>query len=508
MRASSYNIFVELPGNPERVLLVHGYTGAYDLVSKSVASFVQSLQICKTHEPLFGTWSPAPGFDETSEPPSLLSLDRLRKRGYLTDMTPAEEESYFHHVATRLHEISRRQIRYVMMPTYDCNLRCGYCYQDHFRTDSRFAHLLQIMTIDVVDRIFAAMPRIEKMHDVSATPEYSRDITFYGGEPLTERSLPIVEYIIEKSAEIGSASFSAVTNGTELAAYRHILAPNKISSLQFTLDGPPGIHDTRRVYPSGAGSFECIAKNIQLALDLGVQVLVRVNVDRSNIEFLPELAREIVSRGWIQHDEFFAYAAPITVSTPKSRNQPTSACDTCGIGAKSSTSEASMSTWQLDNAIATLQEKHEVVRVISRWDERLESTVGGILQGLSDPLSTLTSSFCSAHRGMYLFDPFCDIYACWERTGDPKHRIGTLDAEGNVSLSDSGRIWRRRQVSDHPVCRRCRFALYCGGGCAVRADEAGRGLAGNYCDGFAARFKSSAAKAFADFSRSSEASPP
>ena len=39
LRTSSYTIFVKLPAQGEDVLLVHGYTGAYDRVSGSVAAF-------------------------------------------------------------------------------------------------------------------------------------------------------------------------------------------------------------------------------------------------------------------------------------------------------------------------------------------------------------------------------------------------------------------------------------------------------------------------------------
>jgi hypothetical protein len=41
-RTSSYCIFVKLPKRQDRVLLVHGYTGAYDEVSLDVASFLSS----------------------------------------------------------------------------------------------------------------------------------------------------------------------------------------------------------------------------------------------------------------------------------------------------------------------------------------------------------------------------------------------------------------------------------------------------------------------------------
>ncbi|HSG40010.1 MAG TPA: hypothetical protein VLE27_10265, partial [Thermoanaerobaculia bacterium] len=37
LRTSSYTIFVDLQGNDQDVLLVHGYTGAYDRVSRRVA---------------------------------------------------------------------------------------------------------------------------------------------------------------------------------------------------------------------------------------------------------------------------------------------------------------------------------------------------------------------------------------------------------------------------------------------------------------------------------------
>ena len=38
---------------------------------------------------------------------------------------------------------------------------------------------------------------------------------------------------------------------------------------------------------------------------------------------------------------------------------------------------------------------------------------------------------------MYVLDAFGDIYACWERTGDPSMRIGTITGDGDVLVSAS-----------------------------------------------------------------------
>ena len=55
LRTSSYCIFVKLPKRPECVLLVHGYTGAYDEVSADVAAFLYRRRTLSS--PLYGSWS-------------------------------------------------------------------------------------------------------------------------------------------------------------------------------------------------------------------------------------------------------------------------------------------------------------------------------------------------------------------------------------------------------------------------------------------------------------------
>ena len=107
------------------------------------------------------------------------------------------------------------------------------------------------------------------------------------------------------------------------------------------------------------------------------------------------------------------------------------------------------------------------------------------------------SAFALHGSADVFIDPFGDIYACWERTGDPEVRIGSVTPEGDVLLrADPLALWHGRTVASNPVCRRCRFALHCGGGCAILALEQNGEFNSNYCDGFAARFKASAVEAY------------
>jgi uncharacterized protein len=478
-RTSSYTIYVDLPDNDREVLLVHGYTGAYDRVSREVAEFLRSREVKRSARPLYGEWRSEPEA-AASASPSDATLDLLREQGYLTDLSPQDEEMFFARLAEKLHERALRQAPgYILMPTYDCNLRCSYCYQDHMRSDCGFHHLLRTMGRPMIDRIFTALPRIEERHGLDPTTPRRRNIGLFGGEPLLAANRSAVEHILVRAFEMGEVDLWAVTNGTELDAYRDLLGPAGIARLQITLDGPPDQHDARRIYADGSGSYEKIARNITMALDLGVQVSVRLNVDRGNLAQLPRIAEEIVARGWDACPGFSAYTSPV-----RAGNGKTEARDT-------------LSSWDLDRALTAMREEHPRLSVLIRPDEGMRARSRRIFDSREPILPSLRPSFCGAHDRMYIFDPFGDIYACWERTGDRDLRVGHVTPEGDVDLrEDQLQLWRGRTVASNPVCRRCRFALHCGGGCAVLALSKNGKFESNYCDGFAARFRASVADAY------------
>jgi uncharacterized protein len=480
LRASSYIIYVDLPGNSEEMLLVHGYSGAYDKVSRSVASYLRSLEVRRPPKPLYGTWSAEPSTEGETTPPSDETIRLLRKRGYLTTLAIEQEEELLYKMATKVHEKhSRQNPSYILMPTYNCNLRCSYCFQDHMRTDPSLRHLLKRMSIETVDRIFSAMPRIEAMHGCSADGPQRRNVGLFGGEPLLSENRPVIEHVLDKAFSMGGATIWAVSNATELDAYRDLLYPDKIASVQVTLDGPPREHDQRRIYADGSGSFAKIAPNITMALDQGVFISIRMNVDRNNLAQLPELAEVIHAHGWDHYTNFSAYTAPIRAMN--------------GNVHRSTTLDIS----QLSKAQADLTREHPLLGFMERPDMAIKQNARYIFHNGEACSPIMRESYCSAHTGMYIFDTFGDIYVCWEKTGDPSTRIGHIKDDGSLELNDSQvQLWHTRTVASNPVCRKCRYALHCGGGCAVLALRQSGEYHSNYCDGFANSFRSSVAEAY------------
>lgn len=484
LRTSSYTIYVDLPDNEEEMLIVHGYTGAYDRVSRRVATFLRAHESKKPPRPLYGRWSPEPAIDGEVPTPSEQAIDHLRRRGYLVEVSEEEERDALSKAVTHLHHVRSRQMpMYIFMPNYDCNLRCFYCFQDHMRTDPAFRHLLRRMEVPTVDRIFQAMPRIEALHGIPEGQPRRRNIGFFGGEPLLADNRPLIQYIMEKALAEGPADFWAVTNGTELEAYADLIGsqPGQIASLQITLDGPPGEHDRRRIYADGSGSFEKIARNLTLALGLGAQVQVRINTDRDNIHQLPEISRLVIERGWDQYPGFDIHTSPINATNDKTRKETT------------------FTTWELGKALEEMRETYPEMRVFRRPDSGMKFRARQIFTQQLDPTPGFKTGFCSAHDRMYIFDAFADIYACWERTGDHRIRIGSVRDNGEIeSNAPYLTMWRSRTAVSNPACLKCRYLLQCGGGCAVLAEHEHGRFFGNFCDDFAKRFRASVAEAYTE----------
>jgi uncharacterized protein len=499
MRTSSYTIYVDLPDSPDDQLLIHGYSGAYDVVDRRVADYLRSHEDTR-HKPLDGEWDHEAPRSTVVLPDETIVM--LQSRGFLTTMSDEEERQAVRRLAERRHTFERAlRPSYILMPTYQCNLRCDYCFQDHMRTKPELAHLLTTMSREMARRIIRALDLVDAMHPKAS--EQPRRITLFGGEPLLAENRPFVEWLMSELRAAAPSDIAAVSNATQLDAYLDLLGPDGIHHIQITIDGPPEVHDRRRIHADGSGSFELIAANMTRALERGVEISLRINVDKTNLARLPELAREIIARGWHEHPRFRAYAAAVNAS-----NEHTDKKDT-------------YNAYALSVRMLELREEYPELRVIARPSDELRGVVSRILRGEAQPWQMYKASYCGAHSTMYVFDAFGDIYACWERTGDPSIRIGTVDADGvprlvhrrepaalapakkRLPIAGKPKIsdvdsWRERTIATNDTCASCRYAFYCGGGCAAEAMDHRGAFYTNYCNGFQQRFRVAAADAYTD----------
>ena len=100
----------------------------------------------------------------------------------------------------------------------------------------------------------------------------------------------------------------------------------------------------------------------------------------------------------------------------------------------------------------------------------------------------LKPSFCGANKGMYILDPLGDIYTCWDMVGQVNNRVGKYFPN---LVFDSRNLngWLQRTVATVPGCTNCKYALFCGGGCAARAFRRKGSLKAPHCDGYPALFR-------------------
>src|SRR5215471_15192742 len=141
MRTSNYIHYVTLP-DCRNYYLIHGYTGAIDKVSPEVVRFLLD------HRDL--TPGPCPSTHTKDEAVAIQSLgeagrspvkpetiDLLASRGYLTQKSVQEEHDYVVSLTHRFHDlaVSRQRPGFLIIPTYECNLRCPYCFETGTRID-------------------------------------------------------------------------------------------------------------------------------------------------------------------------------------------------------------------------------------------------------------------------------------------------------------------------------------------------------------------------------------
>lgn len=176
--------------------------------------------------------------------------------------------------------------------TTNCQLDCSYCFEG---TEKKNKNITKTEADEIVFWVSKYLQQniCNKLR-----------VIFYGGEPLL--NMKIIRYLLPKLKKVADDKkiffeTGILTNG-ELLNYEMGKFLNKynLDKVQITLDGPKKCHDARRYRKKDkSGTFEKILTNILCILENNFveKINLRINFDKQNIDFIPELFDLLLSNG-------------------------------------------------------------------------------------------------------------------------------------------------------------------------------------------------------------------
>ncbi|WP_429948495.1 hypothetical protein IGJ55_003018 [Enterococcus sp. AZ170] len=300
-----------------------------------------------------------------------------------------------------------------LAPTMECNFACPYCFEEGYR-HNKMTPIVEKKVIDFIKNDFENKERL--------------DICWYGGEPLMglKSIINITKALWEIPRLKENYSADIVTNGFYLNRKNAlILKELGIKRAQITLDGPPDIHDTRRVPQNGRPTFESIMNNIQEVCGI-INISIRVNVDKSNISRVVEILDILDDRGLKNKVGFYIASVDDTMD-----ENPNPLCF----------NDKEFSYEEIEFYIAALKKGYNLINV------------PGQLLGVCGAVSL----------NSYVIDPLGDLYKCWDEIGRKEFSVGNVfkGPEFNSVLSN---YLNYEAISDEK-CIDCAVLPACMGGC-------------------------------------------
>lgn len=408
--------------NSAKYKVVHGYLGSYDEFEYELGKKIAEKDESILDEPDY-------------------VIEYLLNKGYLYN-DERDEEAWLDRVAKILHKNAAKELQVSILPTYECNFECPYCYEGSNKRK-------KTMSLDMVANIFSCLDKYEG--------KISSDICLFGGEPLLKENYDIVKRIVLEGNKRGYRFFAA-SNGFDLDIFDDLLNPELIYMIQTTLDGTENYHDSMRCLKEKKPTFQKIIKNINRALQKKVKIKVRTNVSLKNLVELEKLIEFYQEQGWIDNPYFKFYFSPIDNCTSSVNNK--------GI----SQSEIYKYLEEKENLLV---KPIDIVGVYSDLYERMKKIRD------SRKLLLLQAEACSANRNTIYIDPEGNMYPCCNIVGT-SYTCGKLQ-NNEMILNSIYTEWNERTVFHMQACRKCAYALFCGGGCTAKIVRSEQGLTHECC---------------------------
>lgn len=406
-----------------QIILVNYLTGACDRINQNLMKALEN----KKYEYID---------DQT--------LDKLKSRKYIFD----KEDDYNLFVKKinekLIFEKEHAYPNFLIIPTYDCNLSCPYCFEKKYDIcNYNYENNLWI------DKVFENIDNIVRDYKKNNEQYYNSkniEVTLMGGEPLLERNKSIISVIVQKIKDRGF-SYDVVSNGVCIDEYMDIFLNYKPKYIQITLDGTKEYHDKRRVFKSGKGTFNRIIHNIQQLSKYKINVTIRLNLDIDNIDNLEEFIRYIEDF-YKNNNYVYPYIYPV---------QDGGCLYNKNIGNE-------LDYIKKVNCIRKKM-KIEKFKFMFHGSELIDSIE-------NNKKMKYKMYNCSAQNNQYIFDYKGNIYKCWFGVGNNKYAISN---KGKMNKLEDD-IWKNRNIFTLKKCKECKYRYICGGGCVNRLLEYGESI--------------------------------
>lgn len=276
-----------------------------------------------------------------------------------------------------------------VLTSTDCNLGCGYCFQNTGQDETggnrppRISH--SRLTSSMIAEILKFCKR--QMNEVGLQ---KLSILLFGGEPLLNPRG--CKELLARAADYGLVKASMISNGTLLnTALAKELVALGLRSVQITFDGDREVHDLIRVRRSGGGTFDSIVENMAaVSAETAIKWMIRVNVSHRNHTGIDGLVDKLAEK--------------LEVSL-------------CGIHF----------AWVGDVGIGysnKMKQSGELAEQFFRWHKRaIDAGFTVDLPGPARPCVT-----CSFDNGKYgaVINADGVLASCWDTAGKPDWQVGTV----------------------------------------------------------------------------------
>ncbi len=238
---------------PDGTLLYHTLTGAVYLLPTG-----ESIEMAR--DALIEKWLLVPqDFDENTY------ADQLR------------------HVASLIKPTAKHKHHFTILTTTDCNARCRYCYE--------MGRQRIPMSVETANAAAQYICR-------QSGGDRPLNLFWFGGEPLY--NMPAIDTITGHLRNCGVTFRSTMTsNGFYLTpdVVKKAVENWALAGVQITVDGTEKIYNRVKAYIDDCDNpFARVMDNITAALAAGIQVTIRLNMDRQNAEDISLVIDQICTR--------------------------------------------------------------------------------------------------------------------------------------------------------------------------------------------------------------------